>query len=90
MLSEGRLLHERFHDGAFVREMLRAACAKEGSQKAWARKHGVSPAYVGDVLSGRREPGEAICEPLKLERLVLYRYYFGPQRARRTSTTTRT
>jgi DNA-binding transcriptional regulator YdaS (Cro superfamily) len=43
------------------------------SQAAWARKHGVSPAYVSDVINGRREPGPAILDALGIERVVTYR-----------------
>jgi transcriptional regulator with XRE-family HTH domain len=43
-----------------VVELLRRACAKAGSQRAWARQHGVSVAYVSDVLRGRRDPGKSI------------------------------
>jgi hypothetical protein len=43
-----------------VVEMLRRSCAKAGSQRAWARAHGVSVAYVSDVLRGRRDPGKSI------------------------------
>lgn len=43
------------------------------SQAAWAKKHGLSPAYVSDVINGRREPGKAILEALGLERVVSYR-----------------
>lgn len=54
-------------------EELRAACERAGSQKRWAQINGVSDAYVCDVLSGRREPGDAILNGLGLERVVSYR-----------------
>jgi hypothetical protein len=55
-----------------VRGMLRAACKKAGSLRAWARQHDLSAAYVSDVLLGRRAPGPAILEAfgLKAERVV--------------------
>lgn len=53
--------------------MLRREVAKAGSQSAWAALHGVAPAYVSDVLAGRREPGAVILAPLGLEKVVSYR-----------------
>jgi hypothetical protein len=49
-----------------VRALLRARI--NGSQASWAKANGVSPAYVSDVLSGRREPGDAILKALGLVR----------------------
>jgi DNA-binding transcriptional regulator YdaS (Cro superfamily) len=56
-----------------VREMLRKACDRAGTARAWADQAGVSGAYVSDVLNGRREPGEAICKALGIERETVYR-----------------
>ena len=58
----------------FVRGFLREECAKAGGQAAWAELHGVSAAYVNDVLHGRRDPGDSICAPLGLRRQVAYLY----------------
>lgn len=55
-----------------VRALLRAACDNAGGQNAWARAHGVSNAYVSDVLLGRREPGPAICGALALTVITRY------------------
>lgn len=52
---------------------LMEACVAEGSQKAWAKKHGLSPAYVNDVINGRREPANTIAEALGYECFVIYR-----------------
>lgn len=57
---------------AEVRDLLREACIDAGSQRAWATEHGVSPVYVSDVLSGRREPGEKILDALGLRKIVSY------------------
>ncbi len=57
-----------------VRKMLAAKCAEEGGQKYWAAQHGVSAAYVCDVLQGRREPGDAICNGLGLAREIAYKH----------------
>lgn len=58
-----------------VRQMLRAACTKAGSQAAWATKHGITAAYVSDVLAGKRTFGPKVLEALGLEaiRTVVYR-----------------
>jgi hypothetical protein len=55
-----------------VREKLKDACRKAGSQSAWAKAHGLSQAYVNDTISGRREPGNSILESLGLQRIVKY------------------
>lgn len=43
-----------------------------GSQDALAKKLKVSPAYINDILHGRREPGPAVYRPLGFERIVRY------------------
>ncbi|MEO9787543.1 MAG: transcriptional regulator [Aurantimonas coralicida] len=57
---------------AGVRDLLRQACADAGSQQAWATANGVSPQYVGDVLLGRREPGDKILDGLGVRKIVTY------------------
>lgn len=52
---------------------LRRACRTAGGQAHWAKRHGISPAYVSDVLSGRRAPGPKILAPLGLIETVSYR-----------------
>jgi transcriptional regulator with XRE-family HTH domain len=54
-------------------ELLRAAVDKAGTQTAFAKKHGISIAYVNDVLQGRRQPGDKILKALGLESQVTYR-----------------
>jgi hypothetical protein len=54
-------------------QILRALVDLCGSNVNAARHLGVSPAYVSDVLTGRREPGKGILEPMGLERVVTYR-----------------
>ncbi len=51
---------------------LRNACAEAGGQSEWAARHGVSPAYVSDVLCARRDPGPKILTPLGLKRAVMF------------------
>lgn len=60
------MTHEKFIQ-LLIKEVKNA-----GSQRALAEKLGVSPAYLGDVLHGRREPGRSILEPLGFRRVVLY------------------
>ena len=48
-------------------------CEAPGGQAAWAKAHGVSAAYVNDVLRERREPGKAILDALGLEKVMTYR-----------------
>lgn len=54
-----------------VREKLRTAI--NGNASEWGRAAGISPAYVSDVLGGKREPGDKILQALGLEKVVTYR-----------------
>ena len=45
---------------AAVMDELRAAVERAPSATRWARRHGVGPGYLADVLSGRRPPGGKI------------------------------
>lgn len=56
-----------------VIRILRRACAKTGSQAIFAASHGLSAAYVSDVLQGRRVPAERMLNAIGVERVVLYR-----------------
>ena len=56
-----------------VLDMLREECAQVGSQYQWATKHKLSPAYISDVLQGRRNPGPAVLKALRLEAVMQYR-----------------
>lgn len=56
-----------------VIERLRAACKAAGGQKAFARLHDFTPAYVHDVLHGRRPPADRILAAIGLERIIVYR-----------------
>lgn len=55
-----------------VRKMLKRACNEAGSQRAFARKHGLSAAYISDVLLGHRAPAGTICRALGLQMTVRY------------------
>jgi transcriptional regulator with XRE-family HTH domain len=52
---------------------IRRSAKEAGTQKALAERLGISESYLADVLGGRKDPGEAILEPLGLERVVTYR-----------------
>ena len=47
---------------------------RAGSRSALAKEIGVSPAYIGDVLLGTRDPGPAILSVLGLRRQVQITY----------------
>lgn len=61
-----------------ILRVIRDEVNRAGSQKDLAAKLGVSPTYISDVLNERKEPGEAILEPLGLERVVTYRRKKAP------------
>ncbi len=65
---------------ADVRTLLQRACNEQGSNRAWARLHKVSAAYVGDVLLCRREPGPAILKALGLEAVKTYSVAYRKQK----------
>jgi DNA-binding transcriptional regulator YdaS (Cro superfamily) len=56
-----------------VRREIMEEVADWGSQKAVAKRIGVSPAYLSDVLLCRREPGPKIASYFDLEPVTLYR-----------------
>jgi hypothetical protein len=45
----------------------------QGFQVGFAQHHGVSAAYINDVLRGRREPGLKILDAIGVEKVVTYR-----------------
>ncbi|GJD54853.1 hypothetical protein [Methylobacterium dankookense] len=53
---------------AAVLDELRAAVERAPSAARWARRHGVGPGYLADVLSGRRPPGAKILSALGIDR----------------------
>ncbi|MBS7789257.1 helix-turn-helix transcriptional regulator [Roseococcus sp. SDR] len=59
-------------DGMDVFKRLRAACEAAGGQGAWAERHGMSAAYVSEVLNAKREPGPAVLNALGLKRVVKF------------------
>ncbi len=49
-----------------VRVRLAKQVAAAGSQRNWARRHGIALGYVCMVLNGKRQPGPAILDALNL------------------------
>ena len=56
-----------------VRQRLQNQVNAAGGQTAWAKRHGVSLAYVNDVLKSRRLPGNKITKSMGLEGALLWR-----------------
>ena len=53
--------------------LLRLQSRAKPTQAAWAKAQGISPAYVSDVLNGRREPGPKILEAVGFHKVTAYR-----------------
>lgn len=49
--------------------MLRAQIEKAGSLREWARRAKLSPAYISDIMRGRRDPGPPILAALKVQKV---------------------
>jgi transcriptional regulator with XRE-family HTH domain len=62
-----------------VRQRLREAIERAGSQQAYAAQIGVSNSYLSDVVNGRRLPGESILRPLGLTKAYAERNRGGPE-----------
>lgn len=50
---------------------LTESIAAAGSQAAWARATGIAPAYLCQVLAGRRPPGPSVLAALGLQRRIV-------------------
>lgn len=75
-LTEARFLRAGpWMDWSAVVRMLKRQC--NGNQAAWAKRHGVSAAYVNDVLKQRRLPGKKITKAMGLEEALLWRLPAG-------------
>ena len=55
-----------------VIRLIRSRCKERGGQIYFATWADVSPAYLSDVLAGRREPGPKILAALGLSRRTVY------------------
>lgn len=56
-----------------VKERLRSAIAESGSQRHFAKQHGLTVAYVNDVLHGRRALADRILAAIGIEREIVSR-----------------
>lgn len=56
-----------------VRALLWRHVEREGGQRALARKIGVSPTFLNDILREKREPAGKVVSFLGLERVVSYK-----------------
>lgn len=63
--------HEQI-DGPAVLRRLREYVRACGNGAAAARAIGISPQYLSDILSKRRDPSERVCRRLGLRRDVVY------------------
>lgn len=61
MMTEAEVIAE-------LRRLIEAA----GDQSTWAKQNSLSPAYVCDVLQGRRAPGRSILKAMGLKKVVRY------------------
>ena len=55
-----------------VLEKLKKQVKLSGNVSQWARLNDVSPQYVHDVLSGRRDPGKKILDALGYSAIKTY------------------
>lgn len=54
------------------RERVRLACVAAGSQRSFAHEHGMSPAYLAEILSGSRSPGPLLLQVMRMRKRVIY------------------
>lgn len=54
-------------------DMIKDQLGDRKTQKEWAKKAGISPAYLSDFLQGRRGAGPAILKALGFEPTPFYR-----------------
>jgi DNA-binding transcriptional regulator YdaS (Cro superfamily) len=55
-----------------VIERLRAAVSNIGGQRRFAQTHGFTPAYVHDVLHGKRALADRILMAIGVKRTIIY------------------
>lgn len=53
--------------------LLRELIKNHGTAKEAARLWNITPAYLCDILHGRREPGAKLLTALRLEKVVTYK-----------------
>lgn len=61
-----------------MRGLLLAQCEAAGGQNKWAKKYGVTPQFVCDVIHGRRNVTETISRAMGCDRVVSYHIRSAP------------
>ena len=62
-----------------VLERLRTAIKRAGGQRAFAKQAGLTPAYVNDVVHGRRALADKILSTIGVKRTVMYSVEYEEQ-----------
>jgi hypothetical protein len=70
-LSSGLGRHTLVFENDDVTQLLRAAIEREGSQAAFAKRHGINRTYLNMVLSGKRPVTDAVAEVLGLRKVYV-------------------
>lgn len=63
----------KIFNGHDVLDRIRRECSGVGGQYQWATKHHISPAYLSDVLRGKRNIGPAILRALGMTAVTYYK-----------------
>lgn len=63
-------MNDNIIEGLDPQALLRVAVRAAGGQSAFARKHGISPSYVSNVLAGRRGFGDDLLAVLGCQRVT--------------------
>ena len=53
-------------------QLLQQKIQRAGTQTAIAKELGITPAYLGDVLRGKRDPGPSLLNALGFRRVITY------------------
>lgn len=64
-------LHALVFDQDDVARLLRAAVEREGSQSAFAKRHGVDRVLVNMILNGKRPVSDTIAKALGLRKVYI-------------------
>lgn len=59
-------------DDRQIIQRLRKACVEAGSQKAFAKKHGVTPQQISDIMRGQVKVSQSIARALGCNRRTVY------------------
>ena len=63
----------KIENAQMVREALKLACFRVGTQQAWAELHHISPIVVSDMIRGKRDISTRIAATVGFERITVYR-----------------